>query len=414
MYLTISKRFEFSSSQRYAVSGWSKERNREFYGSRCGTPHGYGSNFTLFTVFHGEVDPRTGMVINVTTIKRRVNDILSARYDHKSLNLDTPPFSEIPPTPENLASALLRDISEAFASEPAQPVACHLMESEATAATAYCSGRVERHFTIDFSAARRTLSPHLTDQENNRLFGEATNIHGHGYRLRATIDGDVDLAYGMIVPPVESERMLTALHAMLDHQYLNELPEMSGRPMTTEMLVRFVFVQLAKSLPLNRVKLWENPRFFAEHCRDGHTTLSIENAFNAAHRLHSPHLSDEENLEVFGKCNNPNGHGHLYRLETSIGGEVDERNGTLFDLAKAYAAAESVIKPWAFAHLDQDTSDFVDRASTAENMMLVLWPRLQQAFEDRAVRSRLWETPNNRFTVRREVDNLSSEGSTTP
>lgn len=405
MYLTLSKRFEFSSSHRYYVPDWDPQKNRQFFGRRIGGPHGYGNNFTLYTVFHGAVDARDGMIINVTTIKKRVNDILSARYDHKFLNVDTPPFDSIPPTPENLAACLFEDIRSAFSGESAQPVVCHLEETDTSAATAYADGRIERHFTIDFSAARRTVSPHLTDQQNRELFGKAVNIHGHGYRLRVTLDGPVDGSYGMIVPPSESERALSSLYEELDHHYLNdEVSGLQSLPVTTETLARYVFDRLGASLPVSRVRLHENPRFFAEFHRGGITFLGIESSFHAAHRLHSSRLTEHENVEVYDKCNNAAGHGHLYRLEATVGGTLDERSGTLFDLDRAYKSVDSVLETWRFRHLDLDTDDFRDRPSTAENMVTTLWPRLQKALDNRLWRARMWETPNNRFTVRRQGD----------
>jgi 6-pyruvoyltetrahydropterin/6-carboxytetrahydropterin synthase len=411
MYLTISKRFEFSSSHRYWVPGWSDEQNRRFYGPRAGSTHGYGNNFTLFTVFHGDVEPHSGMVINVTTIKERVNDILSARYDHKFLNADTALFQECPPTPENIALWLLHDVKSAFQGESAQPVVCHLMESDCTSATAYSDGVVERHFSFDFSAARRTVSPHLSDEENRVLFGIATGIHGHGYRLRVTIDGPVDDTHGMIVPPTVSDRVLSNLHQEMDHRYLNEdVPGLRNNPITTEILVKFIFDRLRESLPVARVHLAENPRFFAEHHNNGRTYLGIESSFHAAHRLNSPLLSEEENAEIYDKCNNPSGHGHLYRLETTLTGDLDVRSGTLYPLDRAYDAARKAIAPWRFRHLDNDTEDFRTRPSTAENMIFTLWPRLQERLENRVWRARLWETPNNRFTLRKYVQRPEDRG----
>ena len=63
-------------------------------------------------------------------------------------------------------------------------------------------------------------------------------------------------------------------------------------------------------------------------------TLTKVYSFSAAHRLHNEKFSDEENREIFGKCNNPNGHGHDYSLELTIGGEVDEKTGMIIDIVK--------------------------------------------------------------------------------
>jgi 6-pyruvoyltetrahydropterin/6-carboxytetrahydropterin synthase len=130
--------------------------------------------------------------------------------------------------------------------------------------------------------------------------------------------------------------------------------------------------------------------------------MGLETSFHAAHRLHSPRLSDERNLEIYDKCNNPAGHGHLYRLETTIGGKLDEHSGTLYALDRALESIENVVSPWKYKHLDLDTDDFTDKPSTAENMISILYSRLNEPFGERLNRVRLWETPNNRFTIRRD------------
>ena len=62
-------------------------------------------------------------------------------------------------------------------------------------------------------------------------------------------------------------------------------------------------------------------------------TVTRRLRFNAAHRVHNPALSDEENAAIFGKCNNPNWHGHNYTLDVSVEGEIDERTGYVMDLS---------------------------------------------------------------------------------
>ena len=185
MYLTLSKRFEFSSSYRYNNPKWSDKKNIEYFGNRVGGLHGYGSNFIAYFIFNGDVDSRTGMMINVTSIKEIVNTILDDRYDHKFLNIDTKPFNEIIPTPENIAKQLLIDVSPLFKDMSASLIACHVSESDINEATAYIDGRVERHLWTSFSAARSTVSPYLSDKENLKLFGSSASKsgHGHGYRL---------------------------------------------------------------------------------------------------------------------------------------------------------------------------------------------------------------------------------------
>ena len=407
MHLVISKRFEISLSYRYYRKDWSEDKNRAVFGKKVAGPHGFGGNFVAYFIFHGPVDTDTGMLINVTVIKKRILALLAERYDHKFLNRDTSPFDEMVPTPENVARQLLEDAAPLFASDEAELVACHVATTPTTAATAYADGTVERDHWLEFSAARRTWSPNLTDQENEAVFGVAASPSGHGhfYRLRATLTGSVDAGTGMIVPDGAVDKALGGLYALLDHTNLNtDVEELKNVTMTTEYLSRFMYERLQSKLPLARVRLYENPYFFAEYLGGGRHLMGLVTAFESAHRLHSPCLSDGDNKEIYGKCNNPEGHGHRYRVEGTIAGELDERTGAVYPLGQLQQAFDDALEPWHYKHLDLDTDDFKNIPSTGENIVSVLWPRLDEGLDGRLHRLRLWETPNNRFTLRRRIE----------
>lgn len=365
--------------------------------------HGFGENYAAYFVFHGPLDLRTGMLVNLTTVKQRILKLLAERYDHKFLNVDSPPFEKIPPTPENMARQLLSDAVELFRDLSAHPVICHLEVSPETAATAYEDGRIDRDFWCDFSAARRTYSPFLSDEENAQLFGVSSSPmgHGHNYRLRVTLTGPVAPEDGQIVPIEQSSTTIGKLRAMLDHKNLNaEVPKLAGQPITTESLARFAYEQTGVQLPVSRVRLYETSNFFAEYDSHGQWRLGYELPFNAAHRLHSRQLTNEENLAIYDKCNNSAGHGHRYRVEATIGGQFDERSGTLFNLADLHGRLSNILSQWQFKHLDLEVSNFADKPSTGENIIQELWPRVNSALGNRLIRLRVVETPNNRFTLR--------------
>lgn len=406
MYLTLSKRFEFAASARMHDPTLSLEANADYYGPAAGNPYGIGNNYTAYFIFNGPVDESLGMMINVSIIKERVAAFLNSRYDHKFLNVDTVPFDRIPPTPENVARMLLLEAAPLFEDTAAKPVAVHLEVSPLSSVSAYADGRFERNFWLEFSAARRTYSPHLTDAENAELFGVASSPmgHGHNYRLRVTVDGRVQPEKGLLVGYTERVAALDDLRNQLDHKNLNdEVPALQGWPITTESLARFCFEQLADRMKVSQVRLHETNWFFAEFHRDQSTSIGVERAFHAAHRLNNPKLSARENRELYGKCNNPSGHGHLYRVQATIGGAIDERSGTLADLNWAYSTLGDTLAPWAFRHLDAECSDFALKTSTGENISSILWPKLDAAYNHRLSRLRLWETPNNRFTLRRSI-----------
>jgi len=118
--------------------------------------------------------------------------------------------------------------------------------------------------------------------------------------------------------------------------------------------------------------------------------------FNAAHRLHNPSLSDDENRAIFGPCNNPNYHGHNYELEISVEGEVDPRTGYVVDLGVVRRIAEeTVVAALDHRNLNLDVPAFRDLNPTAENIAVVIWRKLEGKLPGRLVRIVLWETPRN-------------------
>ena len=404
MVLTANRRATFSASRRLARDGWSAAENQRVYGAGAERSWGSGENYDAHFVFAGESDPESGMLVNLSTVKQAVGAVIDERYDHRFVNLDTPPFDRVPPTPENLAAQLLAEARSACAALPVPLVACHLAESERTAAIAWSDGTVEREFTLAFSAARRTYSPHLSDEENAAYFGRAASPagHGHGYRLRVVLRAPRG-EHGLIALHGDTDAALAALHERLDHRNLNlEVPALAGVPMTTECLARFAFTTLAASLPVARVRLHEMPHFFAEY--DGaRAALGLEGTFSAAHCLRQLALSEAENRALYGKCSNPNGHGHRYTVQATVAGALDERTGTVLNLAEFAAALAGALAPWDRRHLDLETDDFRASPSTGENIVRALWPRLQPGLGGRLVRLRLFETRNNRFALRSEA-----------
>ena len=405
MLLTISKRFEISSSRRVIRPDWSERENQRWYGPAFGGKHGHGINGVIHLVFSGPVDPATGMMINVSIVKSRIVELLSQKYDHKYLNVDTLPFDRIPPTAGNLAKQILSDSQPLFADSSAKPFACHVDDTDLSSATAFADGHVEEHHWLSFSAARSTRSPHLSEQENAEMFGVAANRsgHGHNYRLRVTLSGDFHSEIGTYSPHDELKGSLNELTSWLDHKNLNlDVPQLASLPITTESLARFSFQKLRTSLPVHQVQLYELKNFFAGFDHVRRFSLGLIDSFHAAHRLHSEMLNEKENVATYGKCANPSGHGHKYRVEATFGGEYDERSGTLGKLDMFTKALRQSVEPWDYKHLNLETSDFEGVPSTGENIIVRRWERLDALVDGKLERLRLWETPNNRFSLRRD------------
>lgn len=118
--------------------------------------------------------------------------------------------------------------------------------------------------------------------------------------------------------------------------------------------------------------------------------------FNAAHRVWNPELSDEENDRLFGKCNNPNWHGHNYTLEVTVTGEVDPRTGFVVNLADIKRIVErEVIDVVDHKNLNLDVPFMAGTIPSTENLVLACWrvlaPKVAPA---RLARLKLWETEN--------------------
>jgi len=119
--------------------------------------------------------------------------------------------------------------------------------------------------------------------------------------------------------------------------------------------------------------------------------------FNAAHRVHNPALSDEENTRLFGKCNNPNWHGHNYKLEVSVRGPIDETSGYVIDLGVLRAVVErDVVDLTDHRNFNIDVPYTQGIIPTTENVVVAMWRVLAPGVAPgQLVRLRLWETENN-------------------
>ena len=120
--------------------------------------------------------------------------------------------------------------------------------------------------------------------------------------------------------------------------------------------------------------------------------------FSASHRLHTPKLSEVENARVFGKCNNPYGHGHNYVLEVSLSGEVDPETGMIANLADLDSFVErEILEALDCRSLNDDVSAFREVVPTTENLCIEIFKRLEKFGKAKLERVRIQETSNNSF-----------------
>ena len=138
--------------------------------------------------------------------------------------------------------------------------------------------------------------------------------------------------------------------------------------------------------------------------------LSRRYRFSASHRLHSPRLGEEDNWHVYGKCNNPYGHGHNYVVEVALSGPVDPATGMITNLADLDAFVErEVIEPFDHTYLNEEIAEFRETVPTTENLCVEIFRRLRPYPRARLERVRVEETGNNSFEYTGESTGASHE-----
>lgn len=260
---------------------------------------------------------------------------------------------------------------------------------------------------IEISTAHSYVLDTLTPQERLAAFGKsaASHAHGHNYDIRVTIAGPVNEKGGWVMNIKDLDSLMReTIEEQLDHHHANiEVEKLRHRWPTLETLTTFVWGEIASRLTdcrLQEVHVYENPDFHGEyHGEDRMVYLTRIYRFSAAHRLHNPGLSEEENRRLFGKCNNLHGHGHDYVLEVTVAGDPDPITDCLLDIGQMdKTIQEKILDPFDHVYLNLDTEAFKDRNPSSENIVMVFWDILKDAFSPaRLHRLRLWETSKSYF-----------------
>ncbi|MGJ3252059.1 MAG: 6-pyruvoyl trahydropterin synthase family protein [Elainellaceae cyanobacterium] len=258
-----------------------------------------------------------------------------------------------------------------------------------------------------FSASHRYWLPELSDAENAKQFGLCARApgHGHNYVLYVSMEGDLD-EYGMVLNLSDVKHIIKReVTSQLDFSYLNDVwDEFQQTLPTTENLARVIWKRLAPHLPLVRIQLFEHPELWADYKgNDMEAYLTISTHFSAAHRLALPHLSLDENFEIYGKCARVHGHGHNYHLEVTIKGEMAPRTGMIADLVEFQNAVdEHVVDPFDHTFLNKDIPYFETVVPTAENIAIHIRDLLENPIRQigaQLYKVKLIESPNNSCEV---------------
>lgn len=265
---------------------------------------------------------------------------------------------------------------------------------------------------VTFSSGHRYWIPARTEAENRALFGKWASPfnHGHNYVLEVAAVGPVDPETGMVVnikriDDVLKERVIAAF----DQKSINdEIPHFHSRSSSLENLLLYLrgqLLDLPEPARLTGLRLEEMPTLWAELNESHGTwtmTLTRTYEFAASHRLNAPALPHERNLELYGKCNNPAGHGHNYVLEVTVSGTPDPETGFLTDLgALDDAVNRLVVDRYDHKNLNEDLPEFAGAITTSEVVVQKIWDTLDGQLPATLHRVRLYETARNLFEVER-------------
>jgi 6-pyruvoyltetrahydropterin/6-carboxytetrahydropterin synthase len=238
---------------------------------------------------------------------------------------------------------------------------------------------------VAFSSGHRYWLDGLSETENKALFGEWASPfnHGHNYVLEVTVSGRVDERHGMVVNIKDIDAVLKdRVIGRFDQKSLNdEVEEFMEKPTSTEFIGLTIRDILKPALPrevrLENVRVYETPLLFVDVQDGEQVQLTRVYEFAASHRLDVPALSLEENVELFGKCNNAAGHGHNYILEVTVSGVPDAATGMIADLSTIDAVVEKeVVDRYDHKHLNEDVTEFKGLYPTTEVVTRMIWQRL--------------------------------------
>lgn len=215
--------------------------------------------------------------------------------------------------------------------------------------------------------------------------------------LTATIAGQADPATGMLINIKNVDQVLRhrAVPAIRSYYYHDPAPIRGGGDLLVALAA--ALHQAFAPHQLDALTLALSPYLkLTVLCKEPAVVLLTQRfEFSAAHRLFNPAFSDAQNWEVFGRCNNPNGHGHNYELEVTVAGKPDAVTGTVMPIAELQEIVnKNVLDVFDHKHLNLDCPEFKDRNPTVENIAAVIFGRLRPALAKTTLHSvRVWETP---------------------
>jgi 6-pyruvoyltetrahydropterin/6-carboxytetrahydropterin synthase len=273
MYLR--RRVAFSAGHAYWFANRSDEENRRLFGPWA-SRWGHGHNYVVEATVAGEIDERTGMVVNITDVDRVLKQHVIGPLANRHLTYEAPHFADTPPTLENIARYIADTFTAHFHDPAARLTRVTVWESPTLWATLGWENNqkmIALTRSLDFAAAHRLHAPGLSDTQNCEIFGKCNNPHGHGhnYGVEVTVTGEPDPVTGMLVDLAALDEVLDReIMARFDHKHLNlDTPDFADINPTSENLTRVIWDHLDGKIPaparLYRVVVRETDRNYFEY-----------------------------------------------------------------------------------------------------------------------------------------------------
>ncbi|MEQ1821597.1 MAG: 6-carboxytetrahydropterin synthase [Fimbriimonadaceae bacterium] len=269
--MKLTRRVTFSAGHRFWMANLSPEENRQIFGPWA-SPFNHGHNYILDVTTQGEVDPKTGMVINIKEIDEVLQRDIVSQFAQRSMNDEIPHFASVTPCLENLLLYLRTELLGL----PQQVTLTHIRLEETPTIWAdlnVITNKMTFSRSYEFAAAHRLHCAELSDEKNAELFGKCNNAagHGHNYVLEVSVTGTPDPQTGFIIDMSELDASVNRnILERYDHKNLNvDLPEFEGRMTTTETLAQEIWKRLDGAVPgqLERICIHETARSRFEVCR---------------------------------------------------------------------------------------------------------------------------------------------------
>ena len=368
MIATVSQQTVFSASHQLDDNG------------REARQHGH--NYSLWASLSGQVDEVTGVIAAHRAMRNSLESAV-APFDHRDLNTA---LADRSATAAGLAEALWQALAQTA------PTGAELdqLELHEEGGRGVRQSRRGQQFVQAgmFSAAHRTHAPGLSEAENLARYGICNNPAGHGHNYRVEIASE------------NPEPLEPTPWAALDHSNLSQdIAGLRGRNVVTETIAEWL---AARAPVAASVRLWETPEFFAEYRAGAGFALGRRYTFHAAHDVHNPAWSADENRRLYDKCGLPGGHGHTYGVEVVVTSPLDPVTETAFDLGELDALAGQVLAAYDYANLD--AAELVRRPSSGENVAAELWQRFERRLGPALASLVVEETRDRRYKITRGVN----------